>query len=250
MWRAWSPTVQSGPPILPLLQGLSGLAQAPLAALQALAGLFQAQPFRTGDVFWLQAEAGDWAFLLASGTVEILRHVHGQKAEVLAQLGTGALVGINALIDQGPRTASCVAVGEGWIYKITQEQLIHPPNAVATWWKDCLLINLTAQLKIADACLAQLPNAGAALPLKAFYDFGHQVAHPPETPEIPPIPVEQVEDPMPTHLLIFQDDIPEDPKPAPEVVSPPSQTAQRLTALFRKASLGQVKPTYFRCCGG
>jgi methyl-accepting chemotaxis protein len=45
---------------------------------------------------------------------------------------------------------------------------------------------------------------------------------------------------MPTHLLIFQDDIPEDPKPAPEVVSPPSQTAQRLTALFRKASLGQL----------
>lgn len=158
MWRALVPGGPSTPcpPLAPLLRRVKGLGKAPPEAVIALGTCFRPQPMSEGEVLFLQAERGDWAFLIAEGDVDVVRHVHGGKGEKLARVGRGTLVGINALIDAGPRTASCVAASPGWIYRIEMEQLRAPPAAAAIWWKDTLLINLATQLHTADESLARL----------------------------------------------------------------------------------------------
>ncbi|HNH46585.1 MAG TPA: cyclic nucleotide-binding domain-containing protein [Myxococcota bacterium] len=158
MWRALVPGGPSTPcpPLAPLLRRVRGLAHAPPEAILALTTCFRPVPMSEGELIFLQAEPGNWAFILAEGGVEVVRHVHGGKAEHLDRIEPGAMVGINALIDAGPRTASCVASSAGWLYRIDLEHLRNPPAAAAVWWKEAMLFNLAHQLRMADESLARL----------------------------------------------------------------------------------------------
>ncbi len=158
MWRALVPGGPSSPcpPVAPLLRKVRGLAHAPPEAILALTTCFRPVPMSEGELIFLQAEPGNWAFILAEGGVEVVRHVHGGKAEHLDRIEAGAMVGINALIDAGPRTASCVASSAGWLYRIDLEHLRNPPAAAAVWWKEAMLFNLAHQLRMADESLARL----------------------------------------------------------------------------------------------
>lgn len=63
--------------------------------------------FAAGDVIFQKGEAGDCAYLIEDGQVEVLDPDTGS---VLARIGQGELIGEIALIDRHPRTATATAV--------------------------------------------------------------------------------------------------------------------------------------------
>lgn len=78
------------------------------AELQLLAPVFQERDWTQGQVLLSEGEPpgrGHAALFLLSGTVTVSAHGRG----VLAELGPGQMIGLIALIDGGPRSATCTA---------------------------------------------------------------------------------------------------------------------------------------------
>lgn len=76
--------------------------------------------FEDGEVVFCESEAGDEAFVIVSGTVEISVGSGKDKA-VVATLGRGEVFGEMALIDDEPRMATATAVGETAVYVVPQD---------------------------------------------------------------------------------------------------------------------------------
>ncbi len=74
------------------------------------------------DVLFDEGDAGDQAYLINSGEVEVFRVIDGEVA-VLATLSRGDILGEMSLIDNQPRMASARAVGEVSLTLITREDL-------------------------------------------------------------------------------------------------------------------------------
>ncbi|MCP5368398.1 MAG: cyclic nucleotide-binding domain-containing protein [Hyphomicrobiales bacterium] len=68
----------------------------------------QEQSFAAGAVLFREGDAGDSAFLVRHGAVEISRDVDGQVV-VLGEIGPGGLFGEMALISAAPRMATATA---------------------------------------------------------------------------------------------------------------------------------------------
>ncbi len=62
--------------------------------------------FAEGGVVFIKGDAGDIAYVVASGSIEIR-----ESGRVIETMGPGELFGEMALIDSEPRSASAVAVG-------------------------------------------------------------------------------------------------------------------------------------------
>ena len=75
------------------------------------------QNFKAGQPIFLEGHAGDAAFLVESGEVEISRTVDGRKM-VLGRIGTGGLFGEMALIDAKPRMADAHAIEETKLFLV------------------------------------------------------------------------------------------------------------------------------------
>ena len=65
-----------------------------------------------GDEIFAEGDVGNWAYLVQSGKVAILKTRADGQEEVLAVLGAGRLFGEMALIDNQPRMATARAVAE------------------------------------------------------------------------------------------------------------------------------------------
>ena len=68
-------------------------------------GLASKKRFMPGRYIFREGESGDSAFVVTSGTVEILRESDGNQV-VLGTVGKGCMFGEMALIDDNPRMAS------------------------------------------------------------------------------------------------------------------------------------------------
>ncbi len=167
LWKALRPGGPGGPcPALePLLRRQPGLADADGETLAVLASAFVAEPVQEGQVVFLEGEPGAAAWLVADGQIDVLRNVRGDRAELLARLGPGSLFGINALVEKGARTASCVAAGPGWLYRMDADGYgrLRGPNRLA--WRECLLGVLTTQIRNANAAL-QKASGGPQAPAR------------------------------------------------------------------------------------
>jgi CRP-like cAMP-binding protein len=73
--------------------------------------------FAPGDVIFREGDAGDWAYLVASGTVEISRHQDGRTV-VLGEIKSGSLFGEMALISDLPRSADATAKDQCVVYRV------------------------------------------------------------------------------------------------------------------------------------
>jgi CRP-like cAMP-binding protein len=73
--------------------------------------LFRARTFVAGDALLKEGAAGDLAYMIEHGKVEVSKMVDGRKV-VLNTLGPGAIVGEMALIDKAPRMATVTALGK------------------------------------------------------------------------------------------------------------------------------------------
>jgi CRP/FNR family cyclic AMP-dependent transcriptional regulator len=76
---------------------------------------------RAGRAIFRKGDAGDMAYVIQSGTVEIVRPVVDQR-RVIATLAAGEIFGEMALIDGSPRMADAIATTDVTVLAISVEQ--------------------------------------------------------------------------------------------------------------------------------
>ncbi len=75
-----------------------------------------------GTTLFAEGDAGDRAYLIAAGEVDILIERDGREI-VLAHRGTGEIIGEMALLDRGPRSASARVTRAAEVIAVSQRQL-------------------------------------------------------------------------------------------------------------------------------
>jgi CRP-like cAMP-binding protein len=155
LWKAFRPggPKSAAPDLLPLLQRQPGLRDADAETLGQIQGAFVAEAVEEGQIVFLEDEPGHAAWIVAEGAVDVLRHVRGDRAELLATLSVGAPFGINTLVEKGPRTASCVAAQAGWLYRLDTEAAAALQGDARLRWRESMLAALATQIRFANASL-------------------------------------------------------------------------------------------------
>lgn len=106
-----------------------------------------------------EGEEGDAAYFIASGSVQVLR-----RAQALAHLEAGEWFGMVALMDGGPRSATCVTEGPTRLLRLGRadfESLFSLGNRFAFRLVEGMARQLVKNLRAADLLLAR---PGASLP--------------------------------------------------------------------------------------
>lgn len=164
LWRKLVPGLPAGecPPIEPLLRKQPGMSDVSDEVVRILAGPFTAVALPEGEVLCLENEPGDCAWVIAEGRVDVLRAVKDDRAERLATLGPGDLLGINTLVERTPRTASCVTATPTWVWKVSQETSSRLRGEAGIVWKEMLLASLATQLRLAHKTLQRVATGANA----------------------------------------------------------------------------------------
>ncbi len=156
LWKVIRQAMTDGsrPALLPLLRDQPVLRDQGEQVLEAIAGAFEPYAFDKGESIAREGEPGDAVFLLAVGEVQALRHVRNRMAEVLVSFQPGWLFGAVTLAVPGPRTATCVATTNGWLYRMDRQAYEALSGRARLAWKECLVATLGIQLRNANALLA------------------------------------------------------------------------------------------------
>jgi len=85
---------------------------------------------KAGTILFEEGDAGDQAYLVASGAVEIFLRI-GEREMPIATLERGEIFGEMALIDNSPRAASARAVGDTVLTSISRENFQHRLDKLA-----------------------------------------------------------------------------------------------------------------------
>ena len=105
-------------------------------ALTEIAARTVQRRYRKGNVIFVQGEAGERCFVIASGTVKISAYNADGREAVLAVLGAGDILGELALFEQSPRSADAAALEDAELLSLDAGSLneaihAHPEIAVA-----------------------------------------------------------------------------------------------------------------------
>ena len=84
-------------------------------------GIFRRVSFAAGAVIVRQGQPADSAFVLESGTVEVITALPGGGQAVIAELGPGSVLGEMALLDSGARSATAIARAPTAAYVVERE---------------------------------------------------------------------------------------------------------------------------------
>lgn len=108
-----------------LLKGLepeepAAVAPAPTAPERKAKGDLDTRVFEAGDIIFNEGDAGDEAYMIVSGEVEI-SITSGERRVVIATLERGQIMGEMALIDHQPRMATAKALANTVLTVIPQE---------------------------------------------------------------------------------------------------------------------------------
>ncbi len=91
---------------------------------KALARLIDQIDFKAGSRLFETGDRGDELYIVRSGKVEIfIRNVAGEKI-VLTEAGPGDLFGELSMLDQGPRTATAVALEDTELIVLNRDNLL------------------------------------------------------------------------------------------------------------------------------
>lgn len=77
--------------------------------------------FKSGETIMAQGEAGNCAYIIESGQVEILIDTPHGETQYVGTRGPGAMIGEMAIIDDAPRTATVRATEDCELLEITKE---------------------------------------------------------------------------------------------------------------------------------
>ena len=111
--------------------------------------------FGPGTVIFREGEAGDTAYLVASGAVEISCQQDG-KTVVLGEIKAGNLFGEMALISDQPRSASAVAKEQCVVYLVPRNVFEIELNGTSALMRS-LVLNLIHHVR---SLIVQLEAAG------------------------------------------------------------------------------------------
>ena len=101
--------------------------------------------FTAGECIFEENAAGDTAFLLASGVVEISRDIDGEDT-VLGEIEAGQIFGEMALISDKPRTATARAKQDSICFLVPQEAFESELNGSSALLKS-LVANLIRHIR-------------------------------------------------------------------------------------------------------
>lgn len=155
LWKALRPggPTTKVPSIEPLLLQQPGLRDLSPEDAEALASAFVPEPMSEGQIVFLEGDEGSAMYVVADGQIDVLRHVRGERAELLASLRAGHQFGANTLVEKGARTASCVASTPGWLYRMDAEAFSGLKGNVRLVWRESVLATLATQIRNANAAL-------------------------------------------------------------------------------------------------
>jgi len=80
--------------------------------------------FYPGDEIFVEGDEGNWAYLIQSGEIEIVKRKRSGGEVRLALLGTGRVFGEMALIDDVPRMATARATAKTTLVLIDSETFL------------------------------------------------------------------------------------------------------------------------------
>lgn len=152
------------PEVAPQLRRHPGLADLADWQVASLCEGWEPVYLAAGEAACLEGEDADCAWVVASGQLNVLRNTRGRRARHLTRLGAGSLVGANALIAGGRRSASVVAATPCWLYRIPVSRFQAPEGAAGRVIKELIFATLTAQLRLANAALNGPPGPDAEPP--------------------------------------------------------------------------------------
>jgi CRP-like cAMP-binding protein len=92
--------------------------QVPPGNLHTLFGRFEAMPTQAGQVILTQGEAGDYYYLIRSGSARVTRNAGDGKLITLADLQPGQGFGEEALISGDPRNATVTMLSAGELMRL------------------------------------------------------------------------------------------------------------------------------------
>lgn len=87
--------------------------------LEAFADLTDCACFKDGEVVVKQDDVGESMFVIVKGEVKVIHRSEVKQVE-LATLSAGDFFGEIALVDEGPRSADVIAVGDAQMLAISQ----------------------------------------------------------------------------------------------------------------------------------
>jgi CRP/FNR family cyclic AMP-dependent transcriptional regulator len=144
----------------------------------ALAALMRRRRYADEEVIFRQGDPGDTLYIIATGTVKIVRSTEEGKELLLTLLGPGEVFGELSLLDGEPRSADAVAQESCEVFLLRREDLYsflrgHPTVAEA------LLRVLARRLRATDdvldeAAFLDLPTRLARLLLRLAHVHGRR----------------------------------------------------------------------------
>lgn len=132
---------------------------APIGALDDVAHRTEARRFERGDVICRQGERGDDFFLLAEGEVDVTIASDEGRADTLATLTPGDVFGMASLLEDRPRTASCLARTPVLALRMSRSQcldLVLDDVRAGSVLRTAMIRALSDQLSYANAQFALL----------------------------------------------------------------------------------------------
>ena len=132
----------------------------PPESLKELAEYFVPFRFRSAEVLCEQGTLAKSAFLLVDGVVDVIVNAAGQeKVEPLATLQPGTLFGVAGLLNNRPRSATCIAKTPVTVLELTQERWEYSVGATGDGdrvLRLAMIQGLSGQLAFANGQLALL----------------------------------------------------------------------------------------------
>jgi CRP-like cAMP-binding protein len=114
--------------------------------------------FQAGEVLCSEGNPGHTCFIVGGGEIEIIRH-SGAQEHRLTTLGSGAVVGQLALLNDTPRSATVRALNEVWVVAIGRgvfNRLLSVRDSLALKLQEQAIVAGIRQLRIASRMLTEL----------------------------------------------------------------------------------------------
>ena len=93
----------------------------PDEVIHSLVGEVEKISLKTDEVLFNKGDMGDALYVVETGRVKMVGTDKDGQEVVFNQVGAGAVIGEMALIDQQPRSAGVIALGEVDLLKLSQE---------------------------------------------------------------------------------------------------------------------------------
>jgi CRP/FNR family transcriptional regulator len=127
-----------------------------------LLGLFTEHTHADGAVLICEGDAGDAMYLIVDGQLLVTRRDTGGEPLRICVMGAGELVGLVALIDPGPRTATCTVVGGAKVARLSAadfERLFAADAPLAYRLQYLIARQLASDLRLYNDALADTLTA-------------------------------------------------------------------------------------------